>query len=70
MMMVKEAIERAGGEPSFGNPRLLIFWLKVMNARGGPSTPGNTRATGLAMPGEPVDTAEFCVQANLERMSL
>ena len=51
MMMVKEAIqERAVGGPSIGNPRLLICWLKVMNALGESSMPGNTRATGLAMP--------------------
>lgn len=71
MMMVKEAIqERAGGGPSFGNSRLLICWLKVMNARGEPSTPGNTQATGLAMPSDAVDAAECCAQASLERMRL
>lgn len=71
MMMVKEAMqERAGGEPSFGNPGLLICWLKVMNARGEPSTPGNTQATGLAMPGEAVDAAKCCAQANLGRTRL
>ena len=71
MMMIKEAIqERAGGGPSFGTPRLLICWLKVMNVRGEPSTPGNTRATRLEMLGEAVDAAECCAQANLERMCL